>query len=73
MHGALLVRGPVRPDVDPMLGRLLEIEEQAIAEYAKERRTANGDEDLGGDRALLFFQVADNEGHNYEYCSAECV
>ena len=38
------VRAPIRPDIDPVLGSFLEVEEHAASEDAEKRWTAEGED-----------------------------
>ena len=42
VDGTVGVRAPVRPNVDPMLGSLLEVEEHPASDHAEIRWTAEG-------------------------------
>ena len=54
------VRAPVRPNVDPMLGSLLEVEEHPASEDAEKCRTAEGED------YIRYHRVADLKSVPYD-------
>ena len=62
-YGAVRVRGPVRPHIDPMLSSLFEVEEHPASEDAEKYRVAECDD------GVLYHGNVDKEAvpYNGEY------
>ena len=70
IYCTLGVRAPVRPNIDPMLGSLLEVEEHPAAEDAEKRRIAErGDNSFY--RRILENQRVSYDGENRDRDGSE--